>query len=113
VISLLTSLSYTAKASSEEINFYVYGHYNYCKYWTIYSNNSNTQKLDNMTKAVWISGYMSAINFYTGRENFPDISVITVNDYVTNFCLKNPKGKTNTAIVELITKLKDTKEINE
>ncbi|MGY8619847.1 hypothetical protein [Pantoea agglomerans] len=104
---LLVFFSFQAKAVDHDGTFQVFGAHNYCWYWLRSDDDTKSNEIDRVTKVVWISGYISAINFYTGRENFKDISIITVNDYITKFCREHPQGKTSSAIMEMMEKIKE------
>ncbi|WP_312354159.1 hypothetical protein [Pantoea vagans] len=96
-----------AYAGNHANTFHAFGSYNYCWYWLKTEKDSDSSDVDKLTKDVWVSGYISAINFYTGYENFTDISIVTVKDYIINFCREHPQGKTSSAITELMAKIKE------
>ncbi|WNK51690.1 hypothetical protein RM153_23985 (plasmid) [Pantoea agglomerans] len=104
---LFILFSSQVKAVDHDGTFQVFGAHNYCWYWLRNDNDTKSNDIDRVTKVVWISGYISAINFHTGRENFKDLSIITVNDYITNFCKEHPQGKTSSAIIEMMRKIKE------
>lgn len=99
--------NFHAYAGDHADTFQVFGGHNYCKYWLKSEKENKSSNIDKLAKAAWISGYISAINFYTGYENFKDISIVTVNDYISNFCIKNPQGKKSSAIIDLMAKIKE------
>ncbi|MDA5483194.1 hypothetical protein PGS49_21495 [Yersinia intermedia] len=106
---LFTLLFTTFNASS----YTVFSSYGSCKVWNQYIKNENNDKdslyssnLFTSSLMGWLAGFATAVNMSTGEENFPNIDLETMKEYIVSYCEKNPTGDAYDAVFEIRKKLK-------
>jgi len=58
----------------------------------------------------WLAGFTNALNIISGEDNFENIDIFSVHEYVANFCEKNPSRDSYVAIFEVMDKIKKNKK---
>lgn len=107
-LSLLTLLLITFNANS----YTVFSAYGSCKVWNEYMKNESNDKdtfdasvLWSSTLTSWLAGFTTGVNMSTGEENFPNIDLDTMKEYIVNYCKKKPTGNAFDAVLEIRKKL--------
>lgn len=77
-------------------SYTVFSSYGSCKVWNEYTKNERDDKdsllpssLWTSTLMGWLAGFTTAVNMSTGEENFPNIDLATMKEYIVNYCEKN------------------------
>ncbi|WP_308342504.1 hypothetical protein [Serratia marcescens] len=86
--------------------YMIYGAYYACSEWNKEGGDNPTTSISENMRTLWLAGYMTAINQYSGRENFPDINASIASEYIRSYCKKNPEKYTVDGVIEMINKLK-------
>ncbi|WP_312624618.1 hypothetical protein [Scandinavium sp.] len=105
---LLSLILVTFNANS----YTVFSSYGSCKIWNEYFKKESDDKdglyqsgLLTSTLMGWLAGFTTAVNMSTGEENFPNIDLSTMKEYILNYCKKNPTGDAYDAVFEIRKKL--------
>lgn len=79
-------------ATAKTVTITLYGGAISCEKWNSVSEDNITKNIAEGYKNAWVAGYMTGVNVASSNNNFKKISVITVRDYITNFCSKSPSS---------------------
>jgi len=99
---LLLAFNFDAKA------YTIFSSYGNCETWNKYIEEEKDNPYGGYDAVLssWLAGFISSLNMYSGEENFPNLDLATIKEYVENYCVKNPTDKAYNAVLEVIKKNK-------
>jgi len=85
----------------------VFSSYGSCKTWNdfVEKDESNVYGDYGHVLSAWLAGFVSALNMATGEENFKDLDLATIEEYVKSYCVRNPKKDAYDAVLEVRKKI--------
>lgn len=106
LILITTIFSFNAKS------YTLFTSYSSCSTWNELKDQDKPQNISGIEFSYpsmlipWLAGFTNALNVISGEDNFKNIDIRSVHEYVANFCEKNPSNDAYEGIFELMTKIK-------
>jgi len=88
-------------------SYTIFSSFGSCKTWNSYMEKDKNDSFQwKFALSGWLAGFSSGLNVATGEENFPNIDLETMQDYVIGYCKKKPDGDAYDGVLEIREKLK-------